>query len=239
MVHPPLWPQPETPMSEQLAAVSRFVRAVSSTLCDLAADLESAPPAPQPTGDQPEIPLGRGARQQQILDLPGLLTEQGMKTADIAAAIDYQQPNTWSTLRSLDRAGLVELVGGRAPQRWRLATRYRATVAVFIRIAAQVHAGEWTTDADISLAARGDTKAARTVARAAGALAQFPHPERVLTEGGVISPAWRDSDGHDHTHCRRLLHQQGVRFSGGRADPGQRVTWDELHRRDRTQCTPG
>src|SRR5689334_10440196 len=43
------------------------------------------------------VPEGRGQRQRQILDLPELGTERGMRTADIASAISYEVPNTHST----------------------------------------------------------------------------------------------------------------------------------------------
>jgi hypothetical protein len=51
-------------MSDHIAAVARFTRALSAALLDLAADVETALPDPQPT--EVEIPIGRGTRQQQI-----------------------------------------------------------------------------------------------------------------------------------------------------------------------------
>jgi alkylated DNA nucleotide flippase Atl1 len=138
------------------------------------------------------VPTGRGQRQEQILAAPGLATEDGMKSADVALAIDYDGPNTHTSLQALQKAGLVELVAGVTPQRWRLAPRYRTTSVVFMRMASRVRDGEWTTYGDISIAVRGDTKAARGVGQAAAALANFPHPERVLMDGGRINPKWRD-----------------------------------------------
>jgi hypothetical protein len=54
-------------------------------------------------------------------------------------------------------------------------------------------------------------------------------------EGGRINPKWRDSEGCGPDHCRQLLEQQGVRFNDDIADPSQRVTWDELRRRDESE----
>lgn len=183
--------------------------------------------------DEVELPSGRGLRQAQILEVPDLASEAGMKTAEVANAIDYEVPNTYSTLQALERNGLVEMVPGSAPQKWRLAPRYRNTAPVFKRIASRLKAGEWTTYGDISIAVRGDTKAARGVGRAAAKIADFPHPERVLMDGGRINPKWVDEAGRGPDHCEQLLLEQGIKFGDdGLADKTQRVTWDELKRRD-------
>ena len=183
-----------------------------------------------------EIPIGRGDRQQQILELPDLAAEGGMKTSDVANRISYEVPNTHSTLQALERNGLVELVSGVNPQRWRLAPRYRNTAPVFMRIASRVRKGEWTTYGDISIAVRDDTKAARGVASAAAKNPKFPHPERVLKDGGFISPNWVDSEGRGSDYCRQLLMSDGITFNGeGCADPARRVSWDELRTRDKSE----
>jgi hypothetical protein len=151
-----------------------------------------------------------------------LATEDGMRTAEVADAIRYDVPNTYTTLQTLERAGLVELIPAVAPQHWRLAPRYRTTPAVFMRMASRVRDGEWTTCGDVSIAVRGDTKAARGVGQAAAGIHHFPHPERVLLEGGVIDPNWHDSQGRGPDYCEKLLQEQGVRFIDGRADESQR-----------------
>ena len=222
-------------MSEQALAISRFARTMGTAFLTLAADLETAASVPDAASEELALPVGRGQRQKQILELPELATEQGMKTADVAAAITYEVPNTYSTLQALERAGLMEMVPGVTPQTWRLATRYRTNAPVFMRLASRVREKEWTTYGDISIAVRGDTKAARGVGRAAAVIREFPHPERVLNEGGVVNPNWRDGAGRGPDHCRQLLEEQGVRFVDGHADQSQRVTWDELRRRDETE----
>jgi alkylated DNA nucleotide flippase Atl1 len=224
-------------VSESNLIFARFARAQGGSFLALAEALEAASAVPDLVADKElEIPVGRGQRQQQILELPGLRAEDGMKTADVAAAIGYEVPNTYSTLQALQRAALVEMVPGAAPQRWRLAPRYRTTSVVFMRMASRVRPGEWTTYGDISIAIRGDTKAARGVGQAAAALGDFPNPERVLMEGGFINPKWHDSQGRGPEYCRQLLEQQGVTFNDeGFADHCRRVTWDELRRRDETE----
>lgn len=223
-------------MTQIALALAKFARAQGDLYLNLAADLEAAAQVPDLSTDaEVEIPTGRGQRQQQILAVPGLSTENGMKTADIAAAISYDGPNTHTSLQALHKAGLVEPVPGASPQRWRLAPRYRTTSVVFMRMASRLREGEWTTYGDISIAVRGDTKAARGVGQAAAALANFPHPERILMEGGRINPKWRDSQNRGPEYCRQLLESQGVRFDNDLADARQRVTWDELRRRDESE----
>jgi hypothetical protein len=223
-------------VSELTMIFAKYARAEGELLLALASELEATSPVPDLTADRElELPIGRGQRQQQILELSGLTAEEGLKTSDIAAGISYDVANTYTTLQTLERSGLVEMVPGATPQRWRLTSRYRTTSAVFMRVASRVRPAEWTTYGDISIAVRGDTKAARGVGQAAAALSAFPHPERVLMEGGRINPKWRDSEGRGPEHCRHLLEQQGVRFKDDTADLSQRVSWDELRRRDESE----
>jgi predicted enzyme related to lactoylglutathione lyase len=172
--------------------------------------------------DEPFLPEGPprpadehalGKRQLQIVELAGLAGEEGMKTADVAAAIGYELPNTYSALQALARNQVVEQVPGREPQHWRLVRRYRATSRAFARVAELVPPGEWTTAGDLSIAVRGDT-------RAADALAQAGLSPRVL------------ADGSTNDETRQRLEAEGVMFlDDGRADPRQRVDWNELSRR--------
>ncbi|MGQ0839675.1 hypothetical protein [Actinokineospora sp.] len=215
-------------------AISDFLRNVSDACLTLATELEKGTDAAVPV-DNVDLPQGRGQRQQQILELPQLADETGLKTADIAALIDYEVPNTHSTLQALDRAGLVELVPRETPQRWRLASRYRATTTVFKRVASRIRVGEWASYGDISIAVRGDTAAARGVGRAAATDPSFPHPERILVDDGSVNPRWHDRNGQGPEHCRQLLEQQGITFVDDRASSGQRVSWAVLAERDRTE----
>jgi len=224
-------------MTNPSAALAKFARSAASALLTLAEDLEAAAAVlpDLPTNEDVEVPVGRGQRQQQILELPGLATEEGVKTSDVAGEISYEVPNTHSTLQALERAGLVEMVPGVSPQRWRLAPRYRANSTVFKRVASRLRPGEWTTYGDISIAVGGDTKAARGVGRAAATLKDFPNAERVLMEGGLINPNWHDDAGRGPEYCRQLLEEGGIKFIDGHADESQRVAWDELRRRDEVE----
>lgn len=228
-------------------ATATLARSIARALGDFAEAIESA------SGDVPivnheEVPdpateHNLGKRQRQIVQVPGLAAEGGLRTSEIATHIDYEVPNTYSTLQALSRQGIVELVPDKEPQHWRLARRYRPTTEAFKNMARLVAAGEWTTYGDISIAVVGHPKAARGVGRAAALAPDFPTPHRVLMEGGRINPAWQDSEGRGPAECLRRLEAEGVRFDNDCADPSQRVTWDELHRRDASQAisdgTPG
>lgn len=222
-------------MPEQSLAVARFSRAMADALLALASDLEETSALPDLTDGEIDLPVGRGQRQQQILEVAGLASAEGMKTSDVASSIGYEVPNTYSTLQALERAGLVEMIPGVSPQHWRLAPRYRATSAVFMRMASRLRPGEWTTYGDISIAVRGDVKAARGVGRAAATLKNFPNAEKLLMEGGLINPNWHDDAGGGPDRCRKRLEDDGVRFVADKADDAQRVPWDELRRRDETE----
>ena len=181
----------------------------------------------------PEEEYNLGKRQRQIVNLAELAGERGVRTADIARAIEYEVPNTYTALQGLARAGIVELVPGKEPQHWRLGRRYRANSDSFLRMAGHVGAGEWTTYGDISIAVLGNHKAARAVGRAAATNPDFPNAHRVLLEGGLISPNWDDPLGRGPAECRRRLEAERITFDeNGRADPSRRVTWDELMLRD-------
>ncbi len=186
-----------------------------------------------PSAEPIDLPDVRGARQSDIVKLPGLTSEAGMKTADVANAIGYEVPNTYQTLQALERTGIVEMIPGKVPQHWRFRSPYRANSETFKRIAGLVRQGEWTTYGDISIVLRGDTKAARGVGRAAAWLADFPNPHRILKEGGSIHENWVGPGGTGPDYCRNLLEEEGVDFgSDSRANPTKYVSWFVLKERD-------
>jgi predicted enzyme related to lactoylglutathione lyase len=154
-----------------------------------------------------------GKRQLQIVELPALGTEDGLKTADIANAVGYELPNTYSTLQALTRNQVVEQVPGKEPQHWRLVHRYRAASQTYARAAELVQPGEWTTATDLSIAIRGDIRATDAIVAA-----RLSH--RIL--GGGQPPA---------DAAERLAAEGVVVLPNGEADPRQRITWDELSRR--------
>jgi hypothetical protein len=102
-------------------------------------------------------------------------------------------------------------------------------------IAARTSIGdEGTTYGDISIAVRGDTKAARVSAERQPAFGHSRIPSECSWRG-VINPNWHDDEGRGPNYCRKLLEEQGVTFADDRADPSKRVTWEWLCRRDETE----
>jgi hypothetical protein len=201
---------------EAIEAQRRLVQSVIEALHAYSEAMGNSPAVDEPAASEPPRPADEhalGKRQLQIVELTGLAEETGMKTADIAAAIGYELPNTYSALQALVRNQVVEQVPGREPQHWRLVRRYRAASRAFARVVELLQAGEWTTAGDVSIAVRGDTSAARSVSAA-----RLSH--RVVPDGKLPGEQ------------AELLSAEGVAIlADGRADPGRRVSWDELSRR--------
>ena len=142
-----------------VAALARFSEALGSADAHTVDEVVAEVPRP---ADEHAL----GKRQVQIVELPGLATEEGLKTADIANAIDYELPNTYSALQALARNQIVEQVPGKEPQHWRLVRRYRLVSRTYAETADLVRPGEWTTAGDVSIAVRGDLRASNAIASA-------------------------------------------------------------------------
>lgn len=190
--------KPYEKLAEALAEVLR--EAVGAAVRD-------TPPEPAtPTVGPPPHPADEhalGKRQLQLVEVPGLATEDGMKTADIAAAIAYEVPNTYTALQALARSQVIEQVPGKEPQHWRLVRRYRGTDQEYARVAGLLGPDEWATAADVSIAVRGDIHAAEAIAAA-----------------GLSDRIRRDATGADPRHrvswdelARRQTAQQSRRSS--------------------------
>src|SRR3954452_23774936 len=175
-------PNPTPP----LAALADFLELTARGLQALAADLRP-PEAAQTRSESALNPedLGLGSRQREIVALPELATDHGMTTAEVAKATGQTDAaNTHTALQALAKRGVLEHLADERPARWRLVPALRGVSDPYLAMAGHVRAGEWTTYGDISIAVRGDTKAARAVGRAAATIAHFPHPHRVLWSGG-------------------------------------------------------
>lgn len=226
-------------MSQNLEAFAKFADALATASGQLANDLRAASATADidldtiAPGDLEAVLDHLGPRQQEIARLPGLRDERGMRTSEIATEIDYEQPNTHSTLQALQGRGVVEQVPNVAPTHWRLVPAYRGSEP-YLAIAALVDRGEWTGYGDVSIAARGDTMAARAVGRAAAKRDDFPNAHRVLGKGGMINPRWTTKDGQGREVCRQRLEAEGVTVGDDwRADRTKRVPWDVLRERAR------
>lgn len=151
---------------------------LAQSLVDVLRQMSGQPRTPANTQSPPDVetatgPVPRpadehslGKRQRQIVDLAGLATEAGLRTAEIADAIDYDTPNTYTALQALARSQVVEQVPGGPTQRWRLAQRYRQANSEYAQFAERLAPGEWATAADLSIAVRGDLGAAEAIVTA-------------------------------------------------------------------------
>lgn len=124
-------------------------------------DVETPGASPRPADEH-----SLGKRQRQIVDLAGLAADSGLRTAEVAEAIGYDAPNTYTALQALVRSQVVEQVPGSSTQRWRLVRRYRESNTEYARVAEQLGPDEWATAADVSIAVRGDLTAAEAVVAA-------------------------------------------------------------------------
>lgn len=216
-------------------AFARLARSIARSLSEFADELDTAGnPSPARITTFVEMPEPRGSRQRDILALRGLATEEGMKTADIAADSGYSDvPNTYNTLQALQRGGIVELVAGASPQRWRLTAAYRNTAAILMRIGSLVRPGEVTSYGDVSQVAFGHRRGGQAVGQAALRIKDFPSAHRIVQQDGSIAPHWTRHDGTGGPDdCRGLLEAEGIEFdSEGRVLPRFMLSADELGQR--------
>jgi alkylated DNA nucleotide flippase Atl1 len=178
-----------------------------------------------------DSPVLRGKRQSEIAQLPALFGEDGVTATQVSREVHYDEPNTYSVLSSLEKAGLLETVPRSTPQRWRLAETYRHNPTLLA--ARQIHAGEWATYGDVSVAATGSTSSAIGVGRMAATLPIFPTPYRVLSAEGWIHENWHGFGGGRET-CRQMLLSEGVQVSDKwQAAPERHVSFETLQLRMR------
>jgi alkylated DNA nucleotide flippase Atl1 len=174
-----------------------------------------------------EAPAVKGAWQRKIARLPGLSLEQGMTAGKIAHGVGYDEANTYTVLNALEKSGLVELVPGSSPKRWRLGVKHRRDR--ILRASRVIRAGEWTTYGDIAVAVADNVRLARTVGRVAAKNPAFANPHRVLKNGGVIPSDWRDDDGRGPEECERRLRHEEVPFTDdGHTAPSAYVGWSVI-----------
>jgi alkylated DNA nucleotide flippase Atl1 len=179
--------------------------------------------------DMVDVPQLKGAIQRRIAGLPQLATADGMTAGEVARQLAYDEANTYTALNSLEKAGLVEVVSGATPRRWRLTVKHRRDR--ILRLSRLVPKGRWTTYGEFSIAVYDNWRMAITVGRVASKNPAFANPHRVLRSGGVIPPDWADDEGRGPEECERRLREEGVSFNdNGQADPNRFIGWEELKR---------
>ena len=206
--------------TELATALSAFLRRIEPTLTeaarathDLAVALEQLAGSPM-GADLPVTPTPhpRGPRQQQIVDLlMDDISEDGLKTGEIAGEIGMDQPNAYTTLQALQAQGLVEMVPGAQPQRWRVVSQYRRGRRI-IAAANAVQEGEWTSYGEIGFLTYGHYQAGLAVGRVMSTSPDVAHPHRVLEHTGHIPDGWVGAGGGPE-ECKRRLVSEGVEVS--------------------------
>jgi alkylated DNA nucleotide flippase Atl1 len=167
------------------------------------------PPATEAVIESVALPTARGPRQQEIAELLVAAPDEGWKTSLIAQLVKMDQPNAYLALQALQKQGVVELVPGADPQRWRLLPRYRQRQQIFAA-AGLVHLGEFTTYGDISVVVYGHARGEQAVGQVAAKSDHFPYPHRVLGKGGSIPPHWTSGTAGPEEAARRLRDEDHV-----------------------------
>jgi alkylated DNA nucleotide flippase Atl1 len=169
----------------------------------------------------------RGDRQEEIARLPDFFDDAGLTAQDVADKAGYDEANTYSVLKSLEKAGVLEVIEG-SPRRWRHAEKHRTNEV--LRAGLVLQRGEWSTYGDFSVAVYGNKGGARAVGRIAATNPAFPNAYRVLDQHGRVKPDWSGYGGGPE-RCRELLESEGVSFEDDRADRAKRIYPEEIESR--------
>jgi alkylated DNA nucleotide flippase Atl1 len=179
--------------------------------------------------DVVDLPALRGPVQRRIVSLSNLATIKGMSAAEIASALDYDEANTYTTVKGLEKIDMVEIVEESNPRRWRLTTVHRRNRV--LRLSRLIPAGSWTTYGEFSIAVYGNWQTAITVGQLAAKNPAFANPHRVLKSGGIVPPDWHDDQGGGSEECKKRLAEEGVWLAAeDRADESFFLGWEELKR---------
>jgi alkylated DNA nucleotide flippase Atl1 len=176
-------------------------------------------------------PALRGSLQRRLVALPAMAKTRGTTSREAAAAINGDEPNIHTTLKGLAGKGIVEIVEGSTPQRFRLAVKHRRDRV--LRLSRLIEKGEWTTYGDFSIAVYESSRMGLAVARVAAHHPAFANPHRLLQAGGSVSPQWKDEDcDKGPEECKRRLTDEGVwDAAADRAEPDRFVRWETLRSR--------
>jgi len=106
-------------------ALAQFMRRLAVAVEELARSLDGASGRAAVSLAAIRPPLGK--RQRQIVGMARMDSEEGMRAAEIAAAMNGPgAPNPYLILDSLERRGVLERTPNAWPRRYRLAPPYRA-----------------------------------------------------------------------------------------------------------------
>lgn len=105
-------------------ALTKFLRTLGTAALDLARDLEAADS--QLHGHASLDHAGLGSLQLSVAKTPGMDSDSGITPRQIARHLERSdEPNVRTSLMSMQKRGVAEMVPGARPQRWRLTMQYR------------------------------------------------------------------------------------------------------------------
>lgn len=114
------------------AALVRFGRALDASVAAAPSPTAERAIANQKTTERPEVSESSrklGSRQRALLAIPGLRTDEGLSSAEVATRLAIAVPNAHAALTGLTGRNLVERVGEDKPARWRLVDREHSTAS--------------------------------------------------------------------------------------------------------------
>jgi DNA-binding phage protein len=108
-------------------AAARFLRSVGDACLVLARAIDTYDPSASDDPPHQSLEaLGLGHFQRAVTDVLATADESGMSPREITQALGRgDEPNIRTTLESLRKKGVAELLPVLRPQRWRLAEPYR------------------------------------------------------------------------------------------------------------------
>lgn len=107
-------------------ALARFAADMAAAYTRLARGLTTPETEPARFIKGPDVAsLLRGHRQRAVFKFLQTVGEEGRTTGEVNDGIGYDFSNTYTTVHRLKDLGIVEMVPGVRPQRWRLLARYR------------------------------------------------------------------------------------------------------------------
>jgi hypothetical protein len=109
-----------------LDVLSRFASDMAAAYGRLATGLSAPSSKPLQYVKGPDlVDILPGYRQRAVAKFMSGVGADGASTREVNDGIGYDFSNTYTTMHRLKDLGIVELVAGVQPQRWRLAARYR------------------------------------------------------------------------------------------------------------------
>ena len=100
-------------------ALAALAEDVGSALVRFAESLRTSTPDPKPAAAKTSA-AARGTRQQAVLKLEGIDTDEGLTAVEVAKGVGVRQPNAYTLLESMVTKGTLEKAPDTEPAHWRV-----------------------------------------------------------------------------------------------------------------------